>query len=67
MDHRYLSKDEKGIKVIAQEIMTLDQAEETSAVKALLSISAAGLSRERLANLSVLLRHYPGAARFNSW
>jgi DNA polymerase III subunit alpha len=55
-----LSKDEKGVKIIAQEIMTLDQAEETSAVKATLSITAAGLSRERLANLSVLLRHYPG-------
>ena len=56
-----LSKDEKGAKVIAQEVMTLEQAEETSAVKATLSISATGLSRDQLANLALLLRHHPGA------
>jgi DNA polymerase-3 subunit alpha len=56
-----VSKDEKGAKVIANEVSTLVEAEESLAVKATLRLAAAGLSPARLRELAELLKGHPGA------
>ncbi len=56
-----ISKDEKGVKVIANEVLTLVEAEESLAVKAILKLTAAGLSPTRLEELAALLKGHAGA------
>jgi DNA polymerase-3 subunit alpha len=55
-----VTKDEKGVKVIANEVLTLVQAEENLAVKATLRLAAAGLSPGRLRDLAELLKGHSG-------
>ena len=55
-----VSKDEKGVKIIANEVMTLAQAEELLAVKTTLRLKTAGLSQDQLQHLANLLKSHPG-------
>lgn len=54
------TKDEKGIKIIANDVMLLAEAEEKLAQQAIIKISLDGLSRTQLQDLSHLLLSHKG-------
>ncbi|MGC1405106.1 MAG: OB-fold nucleic acid binding domain-containing protein, partial [Thermodesulfobacteriota bacterium] len=57
----FTTKDEKGIKVIANDMLLLTEAEEKMAQQAVLKIPVEGLTRDRIVELSDFLKGHPGA------
>ncbi len=57
----FTTKDEKGIKVIANDMLLLTEAEEKMAQQAVLKIPVEGLTRDRIIELSDFLKGHPGA------
>jgi DNA polymerase-3 subunit alpha len=55
------TKDEKGIKVIANDILPLDEAEEKMAQQAVLKIQVSGLTRDQLSELKDFLKNHSGS------
>ncbi|OGP49669.1 MAG: DNA polymerase III subunit alpha [Deltaproteobacteria bacterium RBG_13_43_22] len=56
-----ISKDEKGIKVIANEVLPLAEAEEKMAQHAVLKIAVTGLSRDQILQLKAFLKDHTGS------
>ncbi len=57
----FTTKDEKGIKVIANDVLLLTEAEEKMAQQAVLKIPVEGLTRDQIIELSDFLKGHPGA------
>jgi len=55
------TKDEKGVKVIANELLPLAEAEEKMAQQAVLKIPIAGIGRDQLLELSDFLKGHSGS------
>ena len=61
------TKDEKGIKVIANDILPLAEAEEKMAQQAIIKLSLDDLSRTQLQDLSHLLLSHKGLCPVQIW
>jgi DNA polymerase III subunit alpha len=55
------TKDEKGVKVIANDLMPLDEAEEKMAQQALLKVPVETLNREQILEIQGLLKEHGGS------